>query len=171
MRTCLIVAMAILFLAKPGFGEDIKPEQIKRMYDDALAQLKAAQDRKAELSRENEVLNAKLAEMQKQLAESQDQVTLLKRQVASHDDKTFTLRAYLAAWEMFLRHHPVLQAQWDAYVGHSVLNWPADLPDLLNLDWQPDLTEMDSISAANEPQQASWKEERGAAPDPVGPTN
>lgn len=171
MRTCLIVAMAIVFLAKPGFGEDIKPEQIKKMYDDALAQLKAAQDRKAELSRENEVLGAKLQEMQKQLAESQDQVVSLKRQLASHDDKTFTLRAYLAAWETFLQHHPVLQAQWDAYVGHSVLSWPAELPDLLNLDWQPDWTELNSISAANEPQQASWKEDPSPAPAPVGPAD
>jgi len=41
------------------------PEELNRKYQDALAQLKSAQDRKNELAAENEKLNARIADLEK----------------------------------------------------------------------------------------------------------
>ncbi len=71
MRGCVIVMAAILLMtAAAGADEPLKPEQLKKAYDDALVQLKAAQDRKAELAKENEALAAKVEDLKKQLAAS-----------------------------------------------------------------------------------------------------
>jgi len=69
------VVLAVLWSVGGGGGgagiaraqDEPKPDQLKRMYDDALAQLKQAQDRKNELAAENDKLNAKLTDLQKQL--------------------------------------------------------------------------------------------------------
>src|SRR5258708_6417152 len=115
MRTTLLAAAIALFLIIPAGAfadEEVKPEQLKKMYDDALAQLKAAQDRKAELAKENDSLNAKVQELQKQLAIAQDQVQSLKTEVADNADRTYFLRAYHAAWQRFLARSPELMARW-----------------------------------------------------------
>ena len=68
MRARTWALMALLLSATVAVAQDApKPEQLKKMYDDALAQLKAAQDRKNELAMQNEQLTAKSAELQKQL--------------------------------------------------------------------------------------------------------
>jgi uncharacterized protein YdcH (DUF465 family) len=115
--------------------DDVKPEQLKKMYDDALAQLKAAQDRKAELAKENDALNAKVTELQKQLAASQEQVASLKNEVAESADKTYYLRAYHAAWQRFLSNYPELTLKWKAYLGHGVFSLPSDFPEYPLFDW------------------------------------
>jgi hypothetical protein len=153
----------LLLSSATAFAEDaIKPEQYKKMYEDALAQLKAAQDRKAELSKENEVLGGRLAELQKQLAATQDQVQGLKRQVADNDDRSFMLRAYQAAWNGFLRHHPDWLAQWKLYLGHSAVSIPGEYPDYLNMDWTFMLDELPSAASINgsDAQTAAWKQPR-----------
>jgi septal ring factor EnvC (AmiA/AmiB activator) len=137
MRTTFLAAIIALLLAIPAssFAEDeVKPEQLKKMYDDALGQLKAAQDRKAELAKENESLTAKVQELQKQLAAAQDQVQSLKTEVADNADRTYYLRAYRAAWQQFLARSPELLARWKNYLGHSALAMPADSSEFLRLD-------------------------------------
>src|SRR4029453_6807726 len=67
------------------------PEQLKKLYDDALAQLKAAQDRKNELATQNEQLTAKVADLQKQLDQAKTEMLELKRQDAENAEKNFYL--------------------------------------------------------------------------------
>src|SRR5947199_6939188 len=108
MRAVACVMLAMLLIPRSGVRADepVKPEQLKKAYDDALVQLKAAQDRKAELAKENEALAAKVEELKKQLAAAQSQTESMKRQIADIDERTFFLRSYHAAWLNFIRRYP-----------------------------------------------------------------
>jgi len=55
-RLACVTALCLLFSTAISWADEpIKPEQLKKAYDDALVQLKAVQDRKAELAKENVV--------------------------------------------------------------------------------------------------------------------
>jgi septal ring factor EnvC (AmiA/AmiB activator) len=136
MRGLTFVLAIILTSATISRADDpVKPEQLKKAYDDALVQLKAAQDRKAELAKENEALAAKVEELKKQVADSQTQAEALKRQMADNDDRTFYLRSYHAAWQNFIRRYPEVMARWKRYLGDSILSVPEEIPDVINPEW------------------------------------
>jgi septal ring factor EnvC (AmiA/AmiB activator) len=130
--------MAMVLLLMPAVisrgDEPVKPEQLKKAYDDALVQLKAAQDRKAELAKENDALSAKVEELKKQLAESQAQVESLKHDVSDSEEKTFYLRSYHAAWQSFMRRYPEVMARWKLYLGDSMMCVPREMPDMVKQD-------------------------------------
>lgn len=111
------------------------PDQLKKMYDDALVQLKSAQDRKNELAKENEDLKAKAEELGKDLAASQAQLQDLKREVADNAEKNFYLRAYHTAWENFLRQNPELLAKWKSFLQSDIAAAPQRIPQLLDPRW------------------------------------
>lgn len=100
-------------------------EELNRKYQDALAQLKAAQDRKNELATENERLLMRLAETEKQLEQT-------KQQVAELAGQTFKLRSHYAAWQAFIRRYPLMQEKWQIFVQSNPLAVPADLPEMLD---------------------------------------
>ncbi|HET6246381.1 MAG TPA: hypothetical protein VFE47_01685 [Tepidisphaeraceae bacterium] len=134
----LTIVLVILLLSSAGISradEPVKPEQLKKAYDDALVQLKAAQDRKAELAKENEALTAKVEELKKQLADSQSQAETMKREIADNDERTFYLRSYHAAWQAFIRRYPEVMARWKLYLGESLLSVPQEAPDVINSEW------------------------------------
>ena len=117
MRIFLLgMALVFAFSGVSLAADSPSPEQLKKMYDDALAQLKSAQDRKNELAKENENLKAKVEELTKDLAMAQSQVQDLKRENANNAEKDFYLRAYHAAWETFLKHYPELMARWKVFM-------------------------------------------------------
>jgi chromosome segregation ATPase len=58
--------------------DDARPDQLKKRYADALAQLKQSQDRKNQLAADNERLTAKLADLQKQLDAANGRIATLK---------------------------------------------------------------------------------------------
>jgi septal ring factor EnvC (AmiA/AmiB activator) len=168
MRTYLWAAAAVLLFAVPAtsFADDeVKPEQLKKMYDDALGQLKAAQDRKAELAKENESLGAKVADLQKQLAAAQDQVQTLKREVADSSDRTYYLRAYHAAWQKFLTRYPEVMARWKLYLGHSELTMSFDFTGIPLLNFT-DSSSSDETAADSDATTARYIEH--PQPDGVG---
>jgi hypothetical protein len=83
-----VTAVALAAGATIALAQDANnPEQLKKLYDDALAQLKAAQDRKNELATQNEQLTAKVAELQKQLDQARGEMLELKRQDAENAEK------------------------------------------------------------------------------------
>ena len=140
MRACIRAgAWALLGLsvyATVGRADEpLKPEQVRKMYDDALVQLKAAQDRKAELAKENDSLSAKVEDLKKQLAVAQDQIQGMKRQIEDHEEQTYYLRSYQAAWQGFIRRHPDVKAAWNFYLGQSVISVPEEAPDVAGPDW------------------------------------
>jgi septal ring factor EnvC (AmiA/AmiB activator) len=136
----LIFIIAILLGATAALSQaddPVKPEQLKKAYDGALVQLKAAQDRKAELAKENEALAAKVEELKKQVADSQAQIDLMKKQIADNDERTFDLRSYHGAWQSFIRRYPEVMVRWKLYLGDSILSVPHEIPDVINPEWPP----------------------------------
>jgi outer membrane murein-binding lipoprotein Lpp len=84
---------------------------LRKMYQDALAQLKESQDRKNQLASENTKLTAHVADLEKQLAAA-------KRQTAEYEQKTFSARAQFAAWAIFVQSYPDIWERWRQYIGN-----------------------------------------------------
>lgn len=136
MRTCACVIAVMCLLAGSVLAEDKpNPDQLKKAYDDALVQLKAAQNSKNELARQNEKLMKEAEDSKKQLAALQAQTDDLKRQVSDNDQKTFALRSCMAAWHAFLKTHPGMRVQWEAFLGHDVLALPHEPIPLIDPNW------------------------------------
>jgi len=128
MRWVCIVAVAVMLLGQQARAADeIKPDQLKKMYDEAAAQLNSAQDRINNLAMKNEQLTARVNELQKQIEES-------RVKQATFDQQTYQWRATYAAWERFIGKYPVLLGRWQAFLQNSVLD-PASLPDGVESDW------------------------------------
>ena len=106
---CLLIA---LFMSSPVMAqsEELSNDQLRRMYDDAVAQLRAAQDRRNELARENERLQAQVAEVQQELARAKEDSKRIS-------DETYHVRSERSAWQEFLRLHPVIWSQWFAFLN------------------------------------------------------
>jgi len=134
MRTLVWLIAAVCLLACTAVAEDKpNPDQLKKAYDDALAQLKVAQDSKSALAKENEKLTKQVEDLKKEVAAGQGQIENLRRQVSDEDQKTFYLRAYQAAWQNFLRAHPDLLIRWKAFLADDVLALPRERTPL----WEP----------------------------------
>ena len=137
MRVACRLVLISAFLAAPALAQDEpKANQLKKMYDDALAQLKAVQDRRNELAKENEALAERVKALETQVAAAQSELTTLKLAAAGVAEKTFYLRAHYAAWQGFLERYPDLLAKWRGYLGTSLMvpsnedagdAWPFDL--------------------------------------------
>ena len=142
MRALAWAVTAIALTAGFAFAQDANnPEQVKKLYQDALAQLKAAQDRKNELATQNEQLAAKVAELQKQLDAARGEMLELKRQDAENAEKTFYLRSHHAAWQTFVERYPELKARWKQFMEKDVLAAGNDLPELVDPPWKLTKTE------------------------------
>lgn len=137
MRPLCLIA-AVFLISGAALAEDKpNPDQIKRAYDDALAQLKAAQDSKSLLAKENERLSKQIEDLKKQQAAKDGRIEQLQRQVSDNDQKTFYLRAYQAAWQNFLRAHSDVLIRWKAFMAGDVLALPQDQQPLLELGYPP----------------------------------
>jgi hypothetical protein len=108
--------------------DGLTQEQLRKMYDDALVQLKASQDRKAELAGENEKLQARVAELEKQLAEA-------RGQISEHAERTFFYRSQHAAWQTFLQRYPTLMQRWKLFLEAGILTTPNEIPQWMDPDW------------------------------------
>ena len=120
------VVFVTAFINPPVFAQDqTNPEDLNNKYQDALAQLKAAQDRKNELATENEQLKARIAELERQADEH-------RRAAAEYANTTFFLRAHFAAWQTFIDRYPQLKSRWRVFLEGGLLD-PGDLPEGLEL--------------------------------------
>ena len=132
----MALAVAILTSAGLARAEDPpKPEQLKQMYEDTLAQLKSAQERKTQLAAENEQLKAKLIELQKQLEAAQTKNVDLEKQASTYSEKTFFFRSHYAAWQEFLRRYPRMQLRWKTFLENDVLTPKTDVPVFVDPEW------------------------------------
>ena len=122
----------VLFVGGTASGQDApQPDQLKKMYDQVLGQLRQAQDRKNELAAENDRLNAKVADLQKQLDTAKAKIDQSNRDAADFAERTFFLRSYYANWQEFIHHYPKLEARWQIFLqGDVVSPWP-----LTDKDW------------------------------------
>jgi len=137
-----VTVLALAAGATLALAQDANnPEQLKKLYGDALTQLKAAQDRKNELATQNEQLNAKVGELQKQLDQARGEMLELKRRDAENAEKSFYLRSHHAAWQTFVERYPELKARWTQFLERDVLASGNDLPELLDPMWPLTKTE------------------------------
>ena len=137
------VALTVGFAgAKLTFAQDASnPEQLKKLYEDALTQLKAAQDRKNELATQNEQLTAKAADLQKQLDAAKSEMQELRRRDAENAEKNFNLRSHHAAWQAFVERYPELKARWTRFLERDILAAGNEMPQLMDADWPMSKTE------------------------------
>ncbi len=108
--------------------DDLTSDQLRRMYEDALSQLKSAQDRRSELARENENLRAQITELEQKVRELQEQLDTIA-------DVTLRVRSERAAWDAFLEAEPAIRRIWLGFLHENTLprldyrtvldsNWP-----------------------------------------------
>ena len=126
---CVLVAVGWMACQVPfSFAQDgLSSDQLRRMYDDAVAQLKTAQDRRNELARENEKLRARIAQLEKDLEQARTAANTIA-------DKTFQARSEHAAFQEFLAANPSIRIQWQIFIEKSLLAAPGST-DPLGLDW------------------------------------
>jgi len=125
------IGLVVMSVALPGVAradDEVKPEEWQKMYKDTLVQLKAAQDRKAELA-------ARVADLEKQLQSANSQNDQLKRQSADYADKTYFLRSYYAAWLQFLSTRPSMRLEWDMFLNTAVPVTPDGAAPFIDADW------------------------------------
>ena len=147
MRTLAWAVTAVaLTVATVGTGFALaqdadNPEQLKKLYADALAQLKTAQDRKNELAAQNEQLTARVTDLQKQLDAARGEMLELKRRDAENAEKSFYLRSHHAVWQLFVERYPELKARWRHFLEKDVLAAGNELPELIDPMWPMTKTE------------------------------
>lgn len=100
--------------------DENRPDQLRRMYDDTKRQLQEAQDRKNQLAAENDKLNARLLDLQKQLDLAHQKLDEANRQLSAQAgdfaERTFLLRSHWIAWQNFVASDSQLQQRWDLFL-------------------------------------------------------
>ena len=137
------VALVVIFAASLSVSparavaqENPNPEQLKKAYDDALVQLKAAQERKNQLAAENEKLTATVAGLQKELAAANSRMEDMKRADAEHAEKSFFLRSHYMAWQNFVKTYPEVLTRWKTFLGNEFVTAPAEVPaEIVDPQW------------------------------------
>lgn len=129
---CVLVAAGLIALEVPcTLAQDgLSSDQLRRMYDDAVAQLKTAQDRRNELARENEKLRSRISQLD-QVEKELQQVQAAANTLA---DKTFQARSERATFQEFLTANPSICLQWQVFAGRSLLGTPVYC-DPWGVDW------------------------------------
>jgi septal ring factor EnvC (AmiA/AmiB activator) len=102
-------------------AQDVKPDELKNM----RAELKAAQDRKAELS-------TRVAELEKQNQAQAAQLEEMKRQAAGVADRTLFLSAHYAAWTQFIAANPAIKMRWELF--EQTVAWANVPPPAIFMD-------------------------------------
>lgn len=134
MRWVLMIAVVLGCTGLAGAQES--PDQLRKERDDALIQLKRAQDGKNELYGQIQQLQTKLDEQAKQLEQIQAANDELVRQSMVFSEKTYFLTSQYAAWQAFMVRYPQVRKWWDIYLSASLTTNP-DVPalDTLRDEW------------------------------------
>jgi septal ring factor EnvC (AmiA/AmiB activator) len=130
----MLAGLLLLAVCSPVLADgEVDAEQLKRMYDGAVAQLRTAQDRRNELARENDKLAAQIRDLQKQLSDARAETQTIT-------DRTFKMRAQYAAFSDFVKRYPAIDARWRLFMRSDVLGGTDRILEQLNSDWPlPDL--------------------------------
>ena len=131
-----LVSVAALVSSPAAAVAQENPEQLKKAYETAQEQLKAAQERKNQLAAENETLKANVAELQKQLATANARMEDMKRVDAEHAEKSFFLRSHYMAWKAFVKTYPEVLSRWEAFMGNEFITRPTTAPsEVVDREW------------------------------------
>jgi hypothetical protein len=127
MRWILICGLMASLTGVASAQDEIKPDELKKLYNDTLVQLKAAQDRKAELA-------ARVEQQEKELQTDNNQIADLQRQLADSAERTYFLRIYYNAWTQFIAAEPDIHKQWDFFLS-TALPAPTPQSPFYDPDW------------------------------------
>ncbi|HTW93700.1 MAG TPA: hypothetical protein VMD30_02830 [Tepidisphaeraceae bacterium] len=134
MRPALFaVILCVLFPALACAQDTHSPQEWQKLYADASNQLRAAQDRKAQLSAENATLAAQVRQLQSKLQQASVQIKTLRLQVDSFDQRTYFLTTDYLYWQGFLAKNPVTRVRWRLFLNAAS---PVRFPQW---DWMTDL--------------------------------
>jgi hypothetical protein len=121
MRAAMWSAALVLGLAAAAIAQDVRqPEDWKKMYEDASAQLRAAQDRKSELAADNAKLTAQVADLQRRLQTADLDAELLRRQADGLARQLMLLNSFYSGWGPFSDAAWDPGASWQAQAGRSI---------------------------------------------------
>jgi len=123
-----IVCLTVLLLAGIVRGQDVKADDLKKLLDQTRAELKTAQDRKAELANEN-------ADMEKTIQTQAAQIDDLKRKSATFADRTLFLSSQYAAWTQFINLNPTVKMQWSIFEETIASVSPGPSPLFMDTNW------------------------------------
>lgn len=129
---CVLIAAGAIasWVPRTLAQEGLSSEQLRRMYDDAVVQLKTAQDRRNELARENEKLRSRIIQLERDVKQL-EQARAVANALA---DKTFQARSERAAFQEFLSANPIIRLQWQVFLAKGMPGMPG-AGDPLGADW------------------------------------
>jgi len=147
-----LAAIAAGWVTQPARAQDNpSPEQMKKMYDDALQQLKAAQERKNQLAAENEKLKQQIDAMNKDLAAVRTELDSLRVVDAAHAERTFFLRSHYMAWQSFAKMYPETGERWQLFLESAYLLSPKERVSLLDREWPAGRPQTQPATSATSP--------------------
>jgi predicted nuclease with TOPRIM domain len=135
---CAIVGLlgaAAVWASGAAAQEAPKYDVLKKMYDQSVQSLKAAQDEKNALATKNDELTKQVTELQKQLDGISKERDELTRQAATYAEKTYNLRSFYATWQDFVKRYPSLQARWRVFLDAELLKSGTEPPSLVEPEW------------------------------------
>lgn len=106
----IAILLAVLSAAAPA-----QSPPTSEQYQDALNQLKAAQDRKNELATENQKLRQQIADAEKKSTQQAEQINNL-------ENRAYYLREHYAAWQQFIDQNAAVRVMWNAYFANAESN-------------------------------------------------
>lgn len=127
--------LAILFTSWAGAQEVRQASDWKKMYDDVSAQLRAAQDRKSEMSKQIADLTARLAMLQTRLQAAQDQLDSLHRAAEDEINRTYFLNSIYNGWEVFTLANPDVRDRWRSFWAFGLAGFHDDFPVVGDPQW------------------------------------
>ncbi|QOV89594.1 bZIP transcription factor [Humisphaera borealis] len=152
---CMMITLAALaagWTAVPAAAQEgPSAEQMKKMYDDALQQLKASQERKNQLAAENEKLKQQIDAMTKELAAVKGEVQTLRQSDAGYAERTFFLRSHYMAWQAFARVNPETAIRWRLFLESGYLLSPESGAMLIDRQWPATIVEPATTQPATQP--------------------
>jgi hypothetical protein len=138
IMSCVVVLVLLPAVGGVVRGQDVKPDDLKKLLNETRAELKTAQDRKADLANENAKLSSRVRELEKTNQAQTAQLDDLKRKAAAFADRTLFLSTQYAAWTQFIALNPSVRMQWaifeDTMAAVDVAKTSA-APIFMDPDW------------------------------------
>jgi hypothetical protein len=131
----IFVGVTVLMLAGIVRGQDVKPDDLKKLLVETRAELKTAQDRKAELAMENEKLSSQVSDLAKANKAQAAQLDDLKRKAAAFADRTLFLSNQYAAWTQFINLNPTVKMQWSIFEDTIAAGASGQSPLFMDTNW------------------------------------